>query len=274
MALQNTNLLLQAGQLPPTFRGTPAQMLEEFVKRLKIVSPSGTNFIFIGDVEPTSNVGPWLKGGVSWYVFDAETKRYVPLDISDSETRWYHIGASTPTVIEPPVWLRTQRDATPSDPSYGDSLEWLTWNGSVWKPMLTDGISGPTASRPTAPFDFQKYYDTDITCLIWFERSAWRTLSGVPGDVKAVAFPTLIQALQYNPGWEVFGASNQSIRGRYVMQAAKDSGTSPVTTLSVNSGVPVRGAFETFGETDGIAIDGASPVAYPPSIALWHLVKT
>ena len=96
----------------------------------------------------------------------------------------------------------------------------------------------------------------------------------MPGDVKAVAFPTLTEAITRNPGWEVLGASNQSIRGRTVMQAAKDSGTSPVTTLSVNTDVAVRAAFETFGETDGVSIDVLSPVPYPPSIALWHLVKT
>jgi hypothetical protein len=274
MALKDTNLLIQAGQIPPSFRGTPAQFAAEMVRRMRIVSPSGTNFIFIGDVEPTSNQGPWLKGGTQWFVFDEETKRYVPLDISESETRWYHIGASTPTVIEPPLWLRTERDATAADPSYGDSIEWLSWNGSVWKSILVDGISGTTAQRPAAPFEYQKFFDTTITCLLWWERSTWRTVSGVPGDIKAVAFPTLTEALLRNPGWEVLGASNQSIRGRTVMQAAKDSGANPATVLTVNTDVPVRGAFETFGETDGIAIDDASPVAYPPSIALWHLVKT
>jgi len=274
MALKNTNLLIEMGQIPLTFRGTPAQLAAEMIRRMRIVSPSGTNFIFIGDVEPTSNVGPWLKGGTSWYVFDEDTKRYIPLDITDSETTWYSIGASTPTVVEPPLWLRTQRDATQADPSYGDAIEWLSWNGSVWKSILVDGISGTTAERPSSPFEFQKYYDTDITCLLWFERSTWRTFAGVPGDVKAVAFPTLTEAITRNPGWEVLGASNQSIRGRTVMQAAKDSGTSPVTTLSVNTDVAVRAAFETFGETDGVSIDVLSPVPYPPSIALWHLVKT
>lgn len=272
MSLKNTNLLVEMGQIPPTFEGTPAQFAAEMVRRMRIVSPSGTNFFFVGDVEPTSNQGPWLKGGVSWYVFDEETKRYVPLDISDSETRWYSIGASTPSSTEPPLWLRTQRDPTAEDTSYGDAIEWLSYNGSVWKSILADGISGTTAERPTSPFNLQKYYDTDITCLIWFERSAWRTVSGVPGDIKAVAFPTQAQALLYNPGWEILGTTNQSIRGRSIVQAAKDQdGSNPLT---VDSGVPSREAFDTGGETDGVAIDALSPVPYPPFLALWHLVKT
>ena len=168
-SLKSTNLLIEASPLPPTFRGTPAQLVAEMVRRMKIVSPSGTNFIFIGDVEPTSNVGPWLKDGVSWYVFNADLKRYVPLDISASETRWYAIGASTPPTVEPPVWLRTTRDATEADPSYGDAIEWLSWTGAAWDTILTDGRSGPTAQRPTSPQNFQRFYDTDITCLLWWE---------------------------------------------------------------------------------------------------------
>ncbi len=276
MSLKNTNLLLEIGQLNPTFRGTPAQLVVEIARRVKIVSPSGTNFIFIGDVEPTSNVGPWLKGGTEWWVFNEETKRYSPQDLSSAETRWYSIGASTPATIDPPVWFRTQRDATEADPSYGDTIEILTWNGSVWKSILVDGLSGTTAQRQaiTSPFEYQKFYDTDLTVLLWFERSMWRTVSGVPGDVKAVAFPTLTEALSRNPGWEVLGANNQSIRGRIVMQAAKDSGVNPVTVLSVNTDVAVRAAFETFGETDGVVTDNDSPVPYPPQIGMWHLVKT
>lgn len=61
MPLQDTNLIIQAGPLPSTFCGTPQELVVAMVRRMKIVSASGTNFIFVGDVEPTSNVGPWLR---------------------------------------------------------------------------------------------------------------------------------------------------------------------------------------------------------------------
>jgi hypothetical protein len=122
MALVNTNLLLEVSPLPPTFRGTPQQFVDEVVRRSKIVSPSGTNFIYIGDVEPTSNVGPWLKNGDRWYVFDEDVKRYIPVNIDDSATAWYSIGLSTPITTTPPLWLKTTRDATTDNPSYGSPL--------------------------------------------------------------------------------------------------------------------------------------------------------
>lgn len=273
MALTNTNLLIQMAPIPLTFKGKPQDFAEAMVRNMKIVSPSGTNFIFVGDVEPTSNVGPWLKGGDRWFVFDPDLKRYVPIDISESETRWFHVGNSTPATSDPSVWLRTTLNASEASPSFGSPIGWYFFDGAAWVPFNSIVLSGPTASRPASPEAFQQFFDTDISVLIWYERGQWRTVSGVPGDVKSVAFDTLTEALAHNPGWEVLGASNQNIRGRWISQATKDSGTTPETDLSVSAGIAERAAFETFGETDGVAIDSSSSVPYPPSIALWHLVK-
>lgn len=274
MALLDTNLILQGAPLPVDFNGSPQDLFAEFIRRTKIVSPSGTNFFFVGDTEPTSNVGPWLKGGTMWFVWDEDLNRYVPLDISESETRWFHVGATTPSTSTPPVWLRTTQDQTEGDGAIGDPIGWYVFNGTFWVPYNSIVNSGTTEQRPAAPVDFQQYYDSTITCLIWWERSQWRTVSGVPGDVKAVAFEILTEALSRNPGWELLGAGAQSFRGRYISQATKDSGATPATDLTTSAGVAHRAAFETFGETDGVQLDSGSPVPYPPTIALWHLVKT
>lgn len=273
MALQDTNLLIQMAQVSPTFVGTPNELAREMVRRMKIVSPTGTNFIFIGDVEPTSNVGPWLKGGTQWWVFDEDIKRYVPLDISESETQWFQVGNSVPTTSDPPVWLRTTKDQTEADPSIGSPIGWHIFDGTNWIPFLGIVTSGPTTSRPTSPVEYQQFYDTTISTLIWFERTQWRTVSGVPGDVKQVAFEVLTEALDHNPGWDVLGDSNQALRGRWLGQATKDSGANPETDLTVGAGIAKRAAFETIGETDGVKMDAASTVPYPPTLFLWTLVK-
>ena len=256
--------------IPATFKGSPQEWADEMVRRMQIVSPTGTSFIFVGDVEPSSNAGPWLKDGTKWYVWDESLKRYVPLDISDSETTWYKIGASTPADSTPPVWLKTETDA----PNYGRGISWCVFDGTVWRPFDSLVNSGATASRPSNPATYERYYDTDISTLIWFERSQWRTVSGVPGDVKFVAWSTLDEALLHNPGWNVLGASNQALRGRFLSQATKDPGLTPVTDLNVDAGIAKRAAFETYGESDGVKIDASSSVPYPPSIAMWCLVKT
>lgn len=273
MSLQNTNLLLQMAPIPQTFRGSPQELSAEMVRRMRIVSPSGSNFIFIGDTEPTSNVGPWLKDGTQWYVWDSTVNRYVPLDISDSAQRWFWIGASTPSSVDPPVWLKTSKDASEADPSYGTPISWYNWDGTLWVPFLGLVLSGRTTDRPPVPVDLQLFYDTDIVCLLWWERSAWRTVSGVPGDVKFVIFETLTESLERNPGWAVLGESTVAWRGRFLSQATKDPGASPATDLNVSSGVAKRAARTTYGETDGIQMDATSSVPWPPTIALWCIVK-
>lgn len=264
MALEQTNLILEVAPLAPTFKGNPQAFLEHLVRRSRIVSPSGTNFIYTGDTEPTSNVGPWLKDGTKWYVWDEDTKRYVPQDISDSDVEWFHYGATSPSSSNPPVWLRTLDDGTP--------VGWYIWINSVWTPYVGVVTSGPTSGRPSSPLAFQQYYDTTISCLIWYERSAWRTVDGTPGDVKIVTGTVLETVLTNNPGWEVLGASNVNQRGRWISQATKDTGGA--TDLNVASGIAKRAAGETYGETDGVKLDSSSPVPYPPTLALWHIVKT
>ncbi len=274
MALKQTNLYIQMAQLPPTFKGTPQEFAIEMVRRMKILSPNGTNFIFIGDVEPTSNVGPWLRGGTQWWVWDDTIKRYVPLDISQSETKWYWISASVPPSTPPYLWMRTTTDPTDQNPSPGDPIGWYEFDGTSWVPFNSVVSSGTTAERPTGPTDFQQFYDTDLGVLIWWERGAWRTVSGVPGDVKFVVFETIDEALFVNPGWELLGAQNQTFRGRLIVQAAKDAGSTPQNVFSVDANITQRGALTTFGEDQGFTNMPASPNRYPGTIALYCLVKT
>lgn len=266
MALVDTGLIIQAGALPTTFKGTPQQLFVEMIRRMKIVSASGASFFIVSDVEPTSNVGPWFKGGTQLWVFSEETKRYVPLDISASETRWFHMGASTPTSAEPPVWLRTTQDQTTTDSSFGQPIGWLEWNGTAWVPFNSIPRNGSTADRPTGPVDYQQYFDTDINVLIHFERGKWRCVAGSPGDTKFVMFETLEEALEFNPGFALVGASNQAFRGRVFSQATADSGGG--NPISTGTDVPQRQAFETFFSTVT-----AGAVNIVPALALWCLVK-
>lgn len=133
MSLNPTSLFIQASPLPATFQGTPNDLFTEMVKRLRILSPSGTNFIFIGDTAPTSNVGPWLKNGTQWWVWDPATKQYQPQDISASFTPAFVMGHTQPTSVTPPVWLQTTLDATSANPNFfGEMIRWYIYDGVNW----------------------------------------------------------------------------------------------------------------------------------------------
>lgn len=241
-ATEQTQLQIVASALPTNFQGKPQEFFDAMVRRMKIVSPFGGTFFVIGNSEPPSNQGPWLKGGTKWYVWSDDLGRYVPADISDSETIWFQVSDTTPTSSDPAVWLRFQ--------TVGSNVRYIGWyffDGTAWRPSSMIVNSGDTASRPVSPVDLERYYDTDIATEIWWERGAWRTTSGVPGDIKFVSYPTLTAAIAANPGWQEIGESNVDLRGRVLVSANADGASGP-TNLPVGSGITSRAAGDLYGE--------------------------
>lgn len=253
MALQKTNLVLRGAPLPPDFHGTPQDLYQAMIQRLAILSPVGTNFIVVGDTEPSSNVGPWLRTsatGASWWVFSAEAGQYVPVDISPSETPDFFVGPTdpgTPPIQGPFFWIRTAQDRVAG--IYG-------WNGAAWLASGNISNNGATAARPTSPAEFEQFFDSEISTMLIFERGSWRTLSGSPGDVKQVTTPTLAAALLGNPGWALLGMNDQTQRGRLLGMAAKDPGATPAASYATDSGITVRASGEMAGSETHVLISG------------------
>lgn len=240
MALNKTNLVLVSAPLPADFEGTPQELAEAMVERMEIQSPIGTNFFIVGDVEPSSDQGPWLKNGDRWYVFSQTEGRYVPANVDDS-IRLFTVGETFPAqpgVNDPVLFLRT---------SSTRGIGWYGWDGSSWRSINDLPASGTTALRPTAPLELEQYWDTDINCLIHWERGLWRTVTGVPGDIKFVAQALLSDALNSNPGWIYLGRDDQSVRGKVIGIATQD-GTGTESVFATDSGITVRAAGEQDGE--------------------------
>lgn len=237
--LFRTNLVLVAAPLPADFNGTPQDLYDAFVERVEIQSPVGTTFFVVGDVEPSTNVGPWLKGGTQWYVYNTDQRGYVPQDISAATASLFSSGTvlpGVPGVNDARVFLRSATDHV---------VGWYFYNTTLgWQPSANVSLSGATAQRPAAPVDFEQFFDTDINVLLHWERAAWRTVSGSPGDVKHVFTELLSAALTANPGWRYVGDLDQGFIGTVLGIAAKDS----EVTKATDSGITARESGEVFGE--------------------------
>lgn len=109
-------------------------------------------------------------------------------------------------------WFKTDSSFNP--------IGLFAWNGSAWvaTPLITP--NGPTGTRPISPAVGSQYFDTTINVQLVFERGAWRTLSGSPGDVKFVNTDTIDNALLANPGWVELTA----LRGRVIGGAGEGTG--------------------------------------------------
>jgi len=248
--LRKTNLVIVAAPLNPDFEGDPQEFFDAIVERLEIQSPVGTNFFVVGDVEPSTNLGPWLRGGTAWFVFDETLGRYVPLDISESLPQFFVVSDSEPDAPEAEdakIWIRTFNNRV---------VSLYFWTGVEWRPSSGIPPSGPTSDRPVSPLDLEQFFDTDISVLIHWERGDWRTVAGSPNDVKFVTSATLAEAITGNPGWEYIGEASQDRRGRVLGIATKDQGATPTASYTTASGVTTRASDDIAGEETHVLAAG------------------
>lgn len=56
--------------------------MDAIVARLSLETQAQLTLFVTGSVAPTSNMGPWLKDGNTWYVWDSVTGAYVPQTIT------------------------------------------------------------------------------------------------------------------------------------------------------------------------------------------------
>lgn len=127
-----------------------------------------------------------------------------------------NFGSATPTVDNrDKPWFQTDSGGVP--------IGWFSWNGTTWEQMPVSVLYGNTASRPTGGAAKLLYFDTDINCLLVYERSAWRTAAGSPGDVKFVKATLLGTALTNNPGW----IQDPDSLGRVIGGAGSGAGLTP-----------------------------------------------
>lgn len=173
---------VETAVLPSTFEGTLADFVA-LLPTLLTVRPDQewTSFV-VGTTMPTSNVGPWLKvtaTGGEWWVWSTTDSTYVSLTVKLPDIPDNSIPA---TVLVDGTLAESKFDATLAA-------------------KLNAIRVGTSAQRPLTPSEGYQYFDTTIHVHLVYERSAWRTASGSPGDTKHVKATSLAEALNKNPGW-------------------------------------------------------------------------
>lgn len=140
----------RASPLPYNWKGTPSQFLSALVSRLALDSQEQLALINAGASAPTSNVGPWLKNGVEWYVWSDIAGAYVPQTITalaDLDPKPWRGNASAPIVLSYtiPASLASDLDLTEEyDP--GSVFSGSTFTAPVNGIYHIDAKIGLTAS--------------------------------------------------------------------------------------------------------------------------------
>lgn len=95
-----------ASPLSVNFSGTLQELFDAYTARLSAESPTPYSLFVSGSVAPTSDVGPWLKNGTTWYVWSAVAGAYVPATIEDKQ-RKFIASATAPSATDYTLWIET-----------------------------------------------------------------------------------------------------------------------------------------------------------------------
>ncbi len=124
--------IFRASPLPSNFKGTPQQFLDALVARLSAESEVEIAVFVTGSVEPSSNVGPWLKDGTTWYVWDDVSGSYIP-QIIEQSSLGYIISDTEPDPAVYQLWIQT---------SGGSPRAVKTYFSGAWVDVYANTLSG------------------------------------------------------------------------------------------------------------------------------------
>lgn len=117
-------LNFRASPIPAGWEGTPQEFLDLLVARLSAETTNTIAFFASGSVAPTSNIGPWLKNGTEWYVWDNGTAAYIPITVSSQSLR-YIASQSAPDPTLYTFWIALDGSGAPTAIKYYYSGSWV-----------------------------------------------------------------------------------------------------------------------------------------------------
>lgn len=137
-----------ASPLTPGKSYTPQQLADAIVSRLSLDSQTELSFFVTGSTAPTSNVGPWLKDGTTWYVWDSTTGAYIPM-LAENETLRYVASITAPDQDVYTLWIQLNSVAIV--------------NGAITSPPGTQAIGLAYWNAPTT--SWRSVYDSTFIAL-------------------------------------------------------------------------------------------------------------
>lgn len=187
-------LVVEMSALPPSVRFTPQQLADAIAQRLRIVTQAQFALFVTGSTEPSSNVGPWLKNGNSWYVWSDVTGNYVPITI-EQESLGYVIQEAEPDPNIYQFWIRTNSAGSPLGISIYYSGAWV----DVYAAQLASYLTIAAYNASIANYSTTAQMNAAISAAI----SGIPTTTIVAGQGSFSARPSSNQSV-------VFGGSGNS----------------------------------------------------------------
>ncbi len=179
MATSTLPVTFRASPLPSNFRGTPQQIMDAMVARLSIVSEEEFSLFVSGPTAPTSNVGPWLKNGITWYVWDNSTGSYIP-EVLEFQSLRFVASQAAPSQALYTFWIELD--------GAGKAQAIKYYSGGAWKDVYEDKF---------ALYSTTTQMDAAIANSVLGERVNYSTIAST-GGTQTVQVDTFLHKLEYN----------------------------------------------------------------------------
>lgn len=148
----------EVAAFPPSESYTPQEFADALAERLSLVSQQDFALFVTGSVEPSSDVGPWLKDGIEWWVWDTVNGNYKPIEINQGSLK-YIISQATPDTGVYQVWYKLDGSNVPQSiyvnvgGTWTDAIAGLYYNKTqVYTQAQTNtAIATAIGSIPTPP---------------------------------------------------------------------------------------------------------------------------
>lgn len=134
-SLNQLPLILEMGALPLNFQGTPQQLADAIVERLRVVSQQALALFAQGSTEPAFNVGPWVDTSTSigiWKNWSNVTGNYQPMPLADVSLR-YSVSQTQPNPALFQLWVKLSPE--------GKGLGVYTYYNGAWRDVYEDVIA-------------------------------------------------------------------------------------------------------------------------------------
>ena len=177
----NVPVTIKSSPLNSNFKGTPQQFQDALTARLYLETTlNSVSLVAQGSVAPSSNQGPWLKDGTTWYVWTDATGSYVPL-VADYLTLRYVASplTSIPDPAKYTLWIQLDGAGQAIGIAYWFSGAWVNIydttflaynaqieNASTTYPFRGDatadidvGFLGPGPQTQLVTFDLTETFD-------------------------------------------------------------------------------------------------------------------
>jgi len=140
---------IQTATLPPNWNGTMQDYTDLLPDLITIELNEGFSTFVTGSIEPTSNVGPWLRNNEEWYVWSDAEGRYVPQKLDEKIRKIYvtsydpfiYNSGANPNPDQPvsgSIWVKTVNDAITIDNIYVYIAG--GWRATSWTKEKRDAV--------------------------------------------------------------------------------------------------------------------------------------